>query len=175
MTSSQVDTLRWQFGLTWKLTEFYLPALTDNACLWEPTPGGWNVRLSPDGTWRPDWVAPEPDPAPTVTIGWLTWHIIWWWSGLFSALRDETPAPRETIFWPGSAEAVRQQLVALSEGWTDVLSGLEDNDLSRPFTYPWTEPRPLSYAVAWCNSELMKNVAEIGYVLRLFESSRRQA
>ncbi|HSL31629.1 MAG TPA: DinB family protein [Anaerolineales bacterium] len=173
MRSGHAETLRWQFRLTWQLTEYYLPSLTDEACLWEPAQGSWNVRRAADGTWRPDWAEPEPDPVPTVTIGWLTWHIIWWWSGLLASMREERPTSREAVFWPGSAEAVRQQLGALSAGWTDVLSGLEDNDLSRPFTYPWREQRPLSYAVAWCNSELMKNIAEIGYVLHLFESSRR--
>ncbi|MDQ2693655.1 MAG: DinB family protein [Chloroflexota bacterium] len=168
-----MDTLRWQFGLTWKLAEFYLPALTDHACLWEPMPGSWNVRLSPDGKWHPDWVEPEPDPVPTVTIGWLTWHILWWWSGLIATIREEAPIPRESIFWPGSAEAVRRQLAGLSADWTGMLSGLQENDLEEPCTYPWREPRPLRYAVAWCNSELMKNIAEIGYGLHLFDAARR--
>lgn len=175
MKSGHAETLRWQFRLTWQLAEYYLPSLTDEACLWEPAPGSWNVRRAADGTWRPDWVAPEPDPAPTVTIGWLTWHIIWWWSGLLAAIREKPPIPREAVFWPGSAETVRHQLEGLSAEWIDVLSRLEEGDLNRSLSYPWTEPRPLSYAVAWCNSELMKNVAEIGYVLRFFESSPRQA
>lgn len=173
MTSNHLDTLRWQYGLTWKLTEYYLPNLTDEACLWEPTLGSWNVRRAANGTWRPDWIEPEPDPPPTVTIGWLTWHILWWWSGLLAAIRDEPPIPREVVFWPGSAEAVRRQLATLSADWTGVLSRLEENELDKPFTYPWQEPRPLRYAVAWCNSELMKNIAEVGYVLHLFHASRR--
>ena len=171
MRSGHLETLRWQFRLTWQLTEYYLPRLTDEACLWEPAPGSWNVQRAMDGTWRPDWMEPEPDPAPTVTIGWLTWHVIWWWSGLLAAMREETPTPREAVFWPGSAAAVRRQLEALSADWTGVLSHLEEIDLDKPFTYPWREPRPLSYAVAWCNSELMKNIAEIGYVLHLFRAS----
>ena len=35
---------------------------------------------TPPGVWRPDWAEAEPDPIPVPTIGWLTWHIDWWWS-----------------------------------------------------------------------------------------------
>lgn len=172
IASSQLQTLRWQFGLTWRLAGVHLPALTDAACLWEPAPGSWTVRQSADGEWRPDWVEPEPDPAPPVTIGWLTWHLTWWWSGLQAAVRNETPAAHDKVAWPGSADAVVQRLETLSAEWADVLNGLEDNDLERPFTYPWHEPRPLRLALAWANSELMKNVAEIGCIRHLFEASR---
>ena len=172
MALNQVDTLRWQFGLTWRLAEIHLPALTDEACLWEPAPGSWTVRRSADGKWRPDWAEPEPDPAPTVTVGWLTWHMIWWWSGLLAAIRNETPTPRQEVFWPGSAAAVRHRLETLSSEWTAVLGAFKNEDLAVPFAHPWHEPRPLSYALAWSNSELMKNVAEIGYALLLYRSSQ---
>jgi hypothetical protein len=174
MNSSQLETLRWQFQLTWRLaSEYHLPALTDETCFWEPALGSWNVRRFEDGIWRPDWVEPEPNPAPTVTIGWLTWHITWWWSGLIAAVRNEPPIGRDQVFWPGSADAVRSRLEGLAAEWTDFLSMLDDAGLDRPLAYPWTEPRPLSIALAWANSELMKNVAEIGYVRLLFEASHR--
>ncbi len=173
MTSGQIQTLRWQFGLTWKLAEWHLPHLTDEACLWEPSAGSWTVRRGSDGRWRPDWAEPEPDPAPAVTIGWLTWHITWWWSGALAALQNKPVPPRQEVFWPGSAGAVRQHLETLSAQWADETSRLADDDLDRPLAYPWRDPRPLSLALAWANSELMKNVAEIGYVRHLFEAFRR--
>jgi hypothetical protein len=173
MTASQLQTLRWQFQLTWRLAaDVHLPALTDDACLWEPAAGSWTVRQSTDGKWRPDWVVPEPDPAPPVTIGWLTWHLIWWWSGLLAALRNETPAAHHEVAWPGSADAVVGRLKTLSTEWADTLSRLDDGDLERPLAYPWPEARPLRLALAWANSELMKNVAEIGCIRHLFEASR---
>jgi hypothetical protein len=61
----------------------------------------------------------------------------------------------------------------LASEWIDILSRLDDGDLDRPLAYPWPEPRPLSYALAWVNSELMKNVAEIGCVRHLYGASRR--
>lgn len=168
--STELETLRWQFRLTWRLAQYHLPALTDGACLWEPAPGSWTVK-SADGVWHPDWAEPEPDPAPPVTIGWLTWHLIWWWSGLLRAIRNETPVARQDVTWPGSADAVVRRLETLATEWGNALSRLDNGDLERPFTYPWPEPRPLRIALAWANSELMKNVAEIGYVRLLFEAS----
>lgn len=176
MISSQLETLRWQFGLTWKLAaEIHLPALTTEACLWEPASSSWNVRLSADGRWRPDWADAEPDPPPPTTIGWLTWHLIWWWSALLAALRGETPPVHDEVDWPGSAAAVVRRLESLSAEWSAMLSKLDDGDLERPIAYPWRDPRPLRLAVAWANSELMKNVAEIGYARHLFEASRRRS
>jgi hypothetical protein len=174
MSSSQLETLRWQFQLTWRLARAHLPALSDRECLWEPAVGCWTVRRSPDGAWRPDWAETEPDPAPAITIGWLTWHLIWWWSGLLGAMRQQAPVAREDVFWPGSAVATVKRLEELSSAWADVLAGLDDADLERPFAYPWTEPRPLRIALAWANSELMKNIAEIGCMRHLFEASRER-
>jgi hypothetical protein len=98
---------------------------------------------------------------------------VWWWSGLLAAIRNEAPPAHHELFWPGSADAVRQSLELLATEWAEVLARLDEADLDRPFAYPWPEPRPLSLALAWANSELMKNVAEIGYVRHLFEASRR--
>lgn len=169
----RLETLRWQFGLTWRLAEVHLPALTDEACFWEPAPGAWTVRQSADGGWRPDWEVPEPDPAPPVTIGWLTWHLIWWWSALLAAIRNEPTIPRDEVLWPGSASAAVGRLRRLAAEWTELLSAFDEGDLERPLAYPWPEPRPLSLAIAWANSELMKNVAEIGAVRHIFVASRR--
>lgn len=174
MESAELDALRWQFGLAWRLAEYHLPHLTDEACLWEPAPGSWTVRQSADGQWRPDWADAEPDPAPPATIGWLTWHLIWWWSGLLAAVRGEGVPSREQVFWPGTAAAIIARLQHLHAQWSDELQKLGPGDLNRPLAYPWPEPRPLRIAIAWANSELMKNVAEIGYVRHLFEADQIQ-
>ena len=154
----RVELLRWQLGLAWSLAELRLDGLTDAACRWEPAPGAWTVRPGADGRWRPDWVEPEPDPPPTASIGWLTWHLVWWWGELVA---DATGAPvpaRADVDWPGSADLVVTRLRELHGRWAEVLAG----DLDRPVGFPWPEPRPLAQAAAWANQELMKNVAEIG-------------
>lgn len=173
MSSTELDTLRWQFRLCWRLAEVHLPALTDELCLWEPAPGSWTVRRSVDGDWRPDWSDPEPSPPPPATIGWLTWQIVWWWSGVLAAVRGEVPAAHDEVMWPGTAGAVVGRIDELSAEWLEVLSRLSDSDLERPIAYPWAEPRPLRLAIAWANSELMKNIAEIGCIRHLFAALRR--
>ena len=40
-----------------------LAGLSDKEYLWEPADGCWSVRLAGDGTFRADWVRPEPVPA----------------------------------------------------------------------------------------------------------------
>lgn len=169
-----IETVRWQYQLTWKLASGWtLPNLTTQMCLWEPAPGCWTVRQSPDGVWHPDWAETEPDPAPPVTIGWLTWQIIWWWSGIQSAVQGQTPAAHHEITWPGSAESVLERLESLAAQWVDLLDTATDAELEKPLAYPWPEPRPLRLALAWSNSELMKNIAEIGYIRHLYDAAHR--
>ena len=168
---SEREMLSWQFDLVWRLAGYHLPLLTDEECLWEPAPGSWSVRQRTDGSWHADWAEPVPDRAPPTTIGWLTWHILWWWGSASSALRNENIAEREAVRWPGNAAATIDALNALSTQWADVLS--RATDLERPVAYPWSEPRPLRLLLAWANCELMKNVAEIGMLRHLFAASHR--
>ena len=170
--ADEIHTLTWQFELAWKLAQHHLPKLTDEACLWEPAPGSWTVRKSVDGQWRPDWSDAEPDPAPPVTIAWLTWQMIWWWSSALTATFTHPLPARESIAWPGSAEATVLHLDVLSRQWTAMLAALRDGDLKRPVAYPWPEQRPLRLMLAWANVELAKNIAEIGTVRHLFEARR---
>src|SRR5262245_31903784 len=132
LMSNLSETLRWQFDLAWKLAGCHLPNLTDKACLWEPAPGAWTVRRSEGGSGRAVWSDAAPGPAPPVTIGWLTWHWIWWWSSLLAALQDEPRMPREQIFWPGSAEAVRARVDVIAGAWRAALASLCEEDLARP-------------------------------------------
>lgn len=79
----------------------------------------------------------------------------------------------EDIDWPGSGGAVIERLRTLSRQWDAALGALVEDDLERPLAYPWPEARPLRLAIAWANSELMKNVAEIGSVRHAFVTARR--
>ncbi|MET7817392.1 DinB family protein [Micromonospora zamorensis] len=101
MSVPSVALLRWQFDLTWALFEYHLERLEADDFLWEPTPHCWSVRRSADGTWTPDWADTEPDPVPVPTIGWLTWHIGWWWTVTMDHLRG-APPPSRRDRWSGS-------------------------------------------------------------------------
>jgi hypothetical protein len=41
---------------------------------WEPVPGAWSVRTTPDGP-RVERIEPDPEPPPITTIAWRLWHI----------------------------------------------------------------------------------------------------
>lgn len=169
--ASELEALRWQFGLARRLGELHFDRLTDEACLWTPAPGCWTVRRADSG-WCPDWAEVEPDPAPPASIGWLTWHLIWWSGSFMSAAQGRAPRPREAVLWPGGAEAAVHEIRATLSMWSAWLDGLDAADLARPLAYPWREPRELRFALAWANAELMKNVAEIGAVRHAYEASR---
>jgi hypothetical protein len=51
-----------------------LAGLTQAEYEWEPAPGAWSVRASPDGP-QVERVEPDPEPPPLTTISWRMWHI----------------------------------------------------------------------------------------------------
>ena len=46
-----------------------LAGLSEDEYLWEPVPGSWSVRPTPEGP-QVDRLEPDPDPAPITTIVW---------------------------------------------------------------------------------------------------------
>lgn len=169
MSVSRRDLLRWQFDLTWSLIGLHLEQLKPDDFLWEPAEICWTVRPGPDGSWIPDWDETEPDPIPVPTIAWITWHIGWWWSVTLDYAQERTPRDRTEIQWP--ADAPIPWLRGLRLEWLSVLDQLTDADLDGPALFPWrNDPeRTVAHTVSWVNSELMKNVAEIGQ-LRLLHA-----
>ncbi|GAA0833196.1 DinB family protein [Streptosporangium amethystogenes subsp. fukuiense] len=164
MPVSRAELLRWQFDLTWSLFELHLERLRPEDFLWEPAPHCWTVRPGVDGTWVPDWEDVEPDPVPVPTLGWVTWHLGWWWTVTIDHARGRAPRDREEIGWPGDGRATVDWLRGLRVEWLAVLDRLTDADLDTTAPFPWPDSPELTVAhmTAWVNSELMKNVAEIG-------------
>ncbi|MDO3701377.1 DinB family protein [Micromonospora sp. C28SCA-DRY-2] len=164
--------LRWQFDLTWALFEYHLDRLQPADFRWEPTPHCWTVRPDPDGGWTPDWADAEPDPVPVPTIGWLTWHIGWWWTVAIDRSHGRPAPPREEIRWPGPGEPTIAWLRDLRSRWLALLDGLTDADLDATAPFPWQDDpaHTVAHTVGWVNAELMKNVAEIGQ-LRLLRAA----
>jgi hypothetical protein len=172
MSESRRDLMRWQFDLTWSLAEFHLAELKPEDFLWEPTALCWTVRPDDSGRWIPDWDESELDPIPVPTIAWITWHIGWWWSVASDHAQQRTPRERVEITWPGDGQAAIDWLRALRDEWLTVLDRLTDAELDAPAPFPWDKDSGLTVAhmTAWVNSELMKNVAEIGQ-LRLLRAA----
>lgn len=165
MTAARVDLLRKQLDIAWALFEYHLEGLDDADCLWEPAPGSWTVRPDAAGRWAADWAEPEPDPVPATTIGWISWHIgFWWTTTLGHCFRGGAPE-RAEIAWPGTAEAAIAWLRQLKDDWRASLLPLTDAELDsteRTRTLPWGGEFTLGDVAGWVTVELTKNVAEIG-------------
>jgi len=170
---ARVTLLRHQFDLTWGLFEYHLDRLTPDDFLWEPAPVSWTVRPAADGTWLPDWADTEPDPVPVPTVGWLTWHIGWWWSVALDHIQGRPPRDRTDLTWPGDGPAAVTWLRSLRASWLTALDDLDPTHLAATAPFPWpNDPQyTVSDMIAWVNAELMKNVAEIGQ-LRLLRAQR---
>ncbi|MFD3525192.1 DinB family protein [Streptomyces sp. NPDC058653] len=172
----RVDLLVRQLDMAWALFEYYLKDLDDRACLWEPSADCWTVRQDEGGAWTADWQVPEPDPVPSTSIAWLTWHIGFWWTTTLTHCFGEGAPPRESIPWPGSTGATTTWLTSLKDSWRTELLQLTDTDLdskSRTAGLPWGDDVELVHVASWLNFELTKNVAEIGLTHRAYQSSTR--
>jgi hypothetical protein len=172
MTEPRVSLLVWQLDLCWSLFEYHASSLTDEECLWEPAPDAWTVRADAAGRWVADWVVPEPSPVPATTIGWLTWHVGFWWTSTHGVCFGSGAPDRSSIFWPGSASAAVSWLGSLKDAWRTALLEVSSSELdstSRTAALPFgAEPLPLGQVAAWVNFELAKNVAEIGQTRHLY-------
>jgi hypothetical protein len=169
VTRQARDLLLGQFDMAWKLTAFHLDGLTTKACLWRPASEGLHVRQGADGAWRADWPDRETYDIGPASIGWLTWHMVFWWSMTLDHAFGEATLSRQDMLWPGNASAVRQRLGVLREHWRAALEQASDEDLlsSARVRWPFSD-RSLGELAAWLNLELMKNGAEIGYARFLY-------
>jgi hypothetical protein len=105
------------------------------------------------------------------TIGWLTWHIDWWWSVAIDDLSGATPRERTDVTWPGDGFSAVARLRELGTRWRDLLSTV---DPTAPSSFPWAADAGLTaeHTALWVNVELTKNISEIGQ-LRLLRAARR--
>lgn len=172
MTSDIQNVVRGQFELTWSLFEYHLERLTPEDLLWEPAKLCWTVRVDSTGSWRPDWSDLPLDPIPVPTIGWLSWHIGWWWSTAIAHARGVVPPERTAVRWPGDLARTLGWMRALRDDWTHLLDDADDAVLALPAAFPWAPEtgRSMADLYAWVNAELMKNAAEIGQ-LRLLRAA----
>ena len=95
------------------------------------------VRPDADGRWVADWAETEPDPIPVPTIGWVSWHIGWWWSVTVDHAQGRVPRERTEIVWPGEGKAAVEWLRGLRGEWLAVLERLTDAELDAIAPFPW--------------------------------------
>jgi len=169
MADEARDFLIRQLDTSWKLASFHLAGLETAECLWRPGPVGLHVHQFPDGAWRPDWPERETYDIGPPSIGWVTWHIGFWWTMVLSHSFGDGTATRESITWPGNADHVRSWLDGLHRDWRAALEQMSDRDLQSTRRTRWPfQARPFGDVVAWVHVELTKNAAEIGYARFLY-------
>ena len=157
------DVLRRQFDIAWALLSYHLESLDTAECLWRPAERGLHVHQGPDGSWRADWPEEESYALGPPSIGWLTWHIDFWWSMTLDHHAGDGRLTREDVRWPGGAREVRAILAARRAAWLELLEPQAGSGRQVPPEARWPfRERPFEDVVAWLNLELMKNAAEIG-------------
>lgn len=113
--------------------------------------------------WRADWPEEQGYELGPPSIAWIIWHIGFWWSMVLDYSFGKRTLSRESIYWPGSAEASRDWIQRLAGDWLARLqSGTLELESSEHTHWPF-QNRPFRDVVAWVNIELMKNAAELGY------------
>lgn len=153
-----------QFDTAWKLASFHLEGLSTEECLWRPASRGLHVNQDADGQWRAEWPEHEGYDLGPPSIAWLTWHMGFWWSMALDHSFGDRALTRESVTWPGNADAVREWIDGLQGKWRMVLDRISDGDLGSAQRTRWPfQGRPFGDVVAWVNVELTKNAAEIGY------------
>lgn len=157
-SDSRRQLLQQQLGIAWSFAEdVVLPEIDHDRCLWEPSGHVVTVRNGSDG-WEADWPDEDHRPLPEVTIGWLLWHIEWWWGNAARAVQEEDLLPPAEHRWSGSTTGV----LNCKNAWDQVL---ETADLDRQISGLMPKPQPLAFVAAWVNFELIKNLSEINQLL----------
>ncbi len=158
-----------QFETAWALTTYHLDGLTTAECLWRPAHEGLHLYQDAAGRWRADWPSHEGYDLGPPSIGWLTWHLGFWWSMVLDHSFGGRTLAREEVVWPGDADGMRAWIMTLQTEWRSHLEQMTDQELQREEQTRWPlQNRPFGDVVAWVNIELTKNAAEIGYARFLY-------
>jgi hypothetical protein len=167
------DTLLRQFDIAWGLTEYHLNGLTTDECLWRPAGKGLHVHPR-DGAWHADWPESEGYDLGPSSIGWITWHMVFWWTSVLDHSFGAGTLERHQILWPGSADAAVARIRELHAAWRAEVERLTDDDLRATTRTRWPfSDKPFADLIGWLTIELTKNAAELGYARFLYAARAR--
>lgn len=164
-----LSPLGFQLDVSSMLLDHHLVGLTAEDLSWVPARTHWTMRRDESGSWEPDFAEVEPDPVPVPTIAWLSWHLIWWWSGTLADVRGGPAPGRAETGWQPDPDWIRNKLAELRTAWSAVLTDLPEARLTEPSAYPWPADagRTRLDQLAWVTVEHTKNVAELGQLMML--------
>ena len=164
MTRDQTarSVLQGQLAIEWSFAnDFIIGKTSPDLAVWKPTPTSPTVHETTDG-WIADWID-EPDAAAPIapsTIGWLLWHIEWWWTNTLAQVDNQPVTDPTDFFWSGGTD----RIVELKAKWDQVLA---TRSMDEPISWVMPEPQPLGRVAGWLNFELAKNLTEINQTLML--------
>lgn len=168
--ASSADVLRQQWSSSCDRLLARLSGLTDEEYRWEPVPGCWNVRPSPDSPsgWMVDYPRVHPPPPPFTTIAWRLLHIadgntIYWEHSFGPGLRN---------FWDlaphGDASGAIEYLRDSQEPITATLAELHDAELDVPRPTHFGHTWPARRVIAVLIDEQVHHGAEVGVLRDLY-------
>lgn len=147
-----------QLALVWMFADQHvLPQIDAELVEWEPSANTVGVHYQ-SGEWVADWPNETASPLPEPTVGWLLWHIEWWWGNAVRACRGEAVVPPDQHRWSGSVDGIR----AAKAAWDEILSTIRADTVVSGLM---PEDKPLWFVAGWVNFELTKNISEIGQLL----------
>ena len=158
------EHLRWAFLRARSIVD----GLTDAEFFWEPVPGSWSVRPSPDvargwgtGAWRceDDW--PPPNPPPVTTLGWRLVHLAAWTEIYRSFAFEDGTESLLTMEVPGTAEDAVAWLAAAQDRFASAIADLGSRVFDEPRPAHWGEQVRLSRLVGVIAFEHAHHGAEI--------------
>ena len=153
--------LQQQLQIEWKFaTDLILGQIDENTALWSPGESpSYTVHPTSEG-WAGDWPDEENDPPMAATIGWILWHIGWWWSDSLSLVKGLGRVAPQEYTWSGGTD----EIAGLKGRWDQVLA---TEDFDQPIQWAMPEPQPFGMIAAWVNFELAKNLSEINQLKML--------
>ncbi|MHA4756933.1 MULTISPECIES: DinB family protein [Bacilli] len=148
--------------------------LEDTEAYWVYSSESLQVRKKNE-VWIIDWPESESYEMGPMSIAWIMWHIIYWWSTALDYNFGSGSMKKDDVLWPGSIENAKEVIESLHEKWVSKLSELSDADFQMNQHAKWPlEDRNLADTALWLNAEFMKNAAEIGYARFLYGNSMKQ-
>lgn len=107
--------LLFQLDMCWQLYLYHTANLEEDEALWAFNSKSLQVRKQDNG-WTVDWPEKESYDMGPSSIGWIMWHMIYWWTTALDYNFGNGTLQREDILWPGSVKETKAKIQSLHAG-----------------------------------------------------------
>ena len=107
--------LLFQLDMCWQLYLYHTANLEEDEALWAFNSKNLQVRKQDNG-WTVDWPEKESYDMGPSSIGWIMWHMIYWWTTALDYNFGNGILQREDILWPGSVKETKAKIQSLHAG-----------------------------------------------------------